>query len=180
MRAPDAPTGWPMEMAPPLTLTLSTPISKSRMDWIATDANASLISNSSTCSGVSPSRPSALAMALDGCDSSDGSGPATVPCAPTSARTGAPSSSALALDITTTAAAPSEICDDEPAVTVPSGANAGRSLANVSAVVSARTPSSSVTRTGSPFRWGTGTGTISSSNRPFFIAAAARPCDIAE
>ena len=98
------------------------------MDWMATAANASLISNRSTSAGVRPSRPSALAMALDGWDSSDGSGPATTPCAPISARTGAPSSSALARLITTTAAAPSEIWLAEPAVTVPSAENAGRSL----------------------------------------------------
>ena len=65
-------------------------------------------------------------------------------------------------------------------MTVPSAENAGRSLASVSAVVSGRMPSSSVTSTGSPLRCGTGTGTISSSNTPFFIAAAARPCDAAE
>ena len=33
---------------------------------------------------------------------------------------------------------------------------------------------------GSPLRCGTGTGTISSSKMPFFIAAAARPCEAAE
>ena len=58
-----------------------------------------------------------------------------MPCAPISARIGAPSSSAFARDITTTAAAPSEICDADPAVTVPSAENAGRSLASDAAVV---------------------------------------------
>ena len=82
---------------------------------------------------------------MDGWDSSDGSGPATTPCAPISARIGAPNSSAFARDMTTTAAAPSEICDAEPAVTVPSAANAGRSFARLAAVVPSRTPSSSVT-----------------------------------
>ena len=89
--------------------------------------------------------PSALRIAFDGWDSSDGSGPATTPCAPISARIGAPSSSALARHMTTTAAAPSEIWLAEPAVMVPSGANAGRSLASACAVVPGRTPSSSVT-----------------------------------
>jgi hypothetical protein len=37
--------------------------------------------------------------------------------------------------MTTTAAAPSEICEADPAVIVPSGAKAGRSLARDSAVV---------------------------------------------
>ena len=104
---------------------------------------------------------------MDGWDSSDGSGPATTPCAPISARIGAPSSSALARLMTTTAAAPSEICDADPAVTVPSAENAGRSLARLAAVVPGRTPSSSVTVTGSPLRCGTVTSTISSSNSPF-------------
>ena len=60
----------------------------------------------------------------------ESSGPATTPCAPISASQVRPSSSALALLITTTAAAPSEICEAEPAVMVPSLANAGRSLAS--------------------------------------------------
>ena len=121
-----------------------------------------------------PPGPSALRIALLGWDSSDGSGPATMPCAPISARIGAPSSSALARHITTTAAAPSEICDADPAVTVPSAENAGRSLARLAAVVPGRTPSSSVTVIGSPLRCGTVTLTISSSNRPV-LAAPRRP-----
>ena len=121
-----------------------------------------------------------MRIAFDGWDSSDGSGPATTPCAPISARIGAPNSSAFARDMTTTAAAPSEICDAEPAVTVPSAANAGRSFARLAAVVPSRTPSSSVTARGSPFRWGTVTGTISSSKSPFFRAVIARSCDWAE
>jgi hypothetical protein len=81
--------------------------------------------------------------------------------------------------MTMTAAAPSEIWEAEPAVTVPSAANAGRSFARLWAVVSGRTPSSSLTTRGSPLRCGTSTLTISSSNRPFFPAAVARWCDIA-
>ena len=115
-----------------------------------------------------------------GWDSSDGSGPATLPCAPISARIGAPSSSAFARDITTTAAAPSEICEADPAVTVPSAENAGRSLASDAAVVPGRTPSSSEIVIGSPRRCGTVTLTISSSNRPFLRASAARSWLIAE
>ena len=142
---------------------------------MATDANASLISKRSTWSGVRFSRPNALPMAFAGWDNSDGSGPATVPCAPISARIGAPSSSALARDITTTAAAPSEIWDDEPAVTVPSW----RTPDAVSPVSppwcpEAYRPRHSLTITGSPLRCGTSTVTISSSNKPFFCASAAR------
>ncbi len=82
--------------------------------------------------------------------------------------------------MTTVAAAPSEICDELPAVMMPSLENAGRSLPMPSAVVSPRTPSSSVTSIGSPLRWGTDTGVISASKRPFFAASAARWCDAAE
>jgi hypothetical protein len=86
----------------------------------------------------------------------------------------------LARLITTTAAAPSEIWLADPAVTVPSAENAGRSLASDAAVVPSRTPSSSVTVNGSPRRCGTVTFTISSSNSPFFRAVIARSWDCAE
>ena len=48
-------------------------------------------------------------------------------------------------DATTRAAAPSESCEALPAVTVPSGRNAGFNFANPSAVESARMPSSRAT-----------------------------------
>ena len=127
------------------------------MDWMATAANASLISIRSRSATVSPALPSAWAMALAGCDCSELSGPATQPCAPISASTGAPAAAAASADITTTAQAPSEICEAEPAVIVPSAANAGRSLLSDSAVLSARTPSSVSKTTGSPRRCGTWT-----------------------
>jgi hypothetical protein len=60
--------------------------------------------------------------------------------------------------ITTNAAAPSEICDAEPAVTVPFLSKEGRSLPSDSTVVSARTPSSVTNITGSPLRCGAATG----------------------
>ena len=69
-----------------------------------------------------------------------------------------PSSSALAADITITAAPPSEICEALPAVIVPSLSNAGCSAPSDSAVVPGRTPSSVSTSIGSPLRWGTCTG----------------------
>ena len=117
---------------------------------------------------------SARLIARDGCVSSDGSGPATMP-KPTSSASGAtPSSSALAAVMTTVAAAPSEICDALPAVIVPSLANAGRRPPSDSAVVPGRTPSSVSTTIGSPLRCGIATGAISSAKRPSFCAAAAR------
>ena len=57
---------------------------------------------------------------------------------------------------------------------VPSLSNAGFRPPSESMVVSARTPSSFFTMTGSPLRWGTPTSTISSASLPEAIAAAAR------
>ncbi len=51
--------------------------------------------------------------------------------------------------------------------------NAGLSPPSDSAVVPGRTPSSVSTTSGSPLRWGTSTGTISSAKRPSLMAAAA-------
>ena len=82
--------------------------------------------------------------------------------------------------MTSTAAAPSEYGEALPAVTVPVGRNAGRSLPSPSSVVSARGHSSvsnttSVTDFSAPFHvyfcvW---MGTISSRNAPPATAAAA-------
>ena len=132
-------------------------------------------------------------MAWDGWECSELSGPATLPCAPISASTRTPARSAASADITTTAAAPSEICEAVPAVIVPSFPKAGRSLAKASTVVPGRMPSSCVTVSVSPLfcpggttppapparACGTGTPTISAANRPFLVAAAARWWDMA-
>ena len=124
-----------------------------------------------------PSRATAFLIALAGWHCSVESGPATTPCAPISHSQVRPSSSALALLITTTAQAPSEIWDAEPAVMVPSLRKAGRSPASDSAVVLARMPSSSVNSIGSPLRCGILTGTTSSAKTPSFQAAAAFWCE---
>ena len=55
-----------------------------------------------------------------------------------------PSACARSTDITTAAAAPSEVCDELPAVTVPLAWKAGLSLASASSEVSARGPSSTL------------------------------------
>ncbi len=82
--------------------------------------------------------------------------------------------------MTIAAAAPSDICDELPAVTVPLTWNAGFSAASASIEVSARGPSSilkmiSVRLGLEPFGVVklTGTGTISSSNLPASMAARA-------
>jgi hypothetical protein len=56
-----------------------------------------------------------------------------------------PSADAFSADMTITAAAPSEVWDELPAVTEPPSLKAGRSLASASRVVSARGPSSRLT-----------------------------------
>jgi hypothetical protein len=75
--------------------------------------------------------------------------------------------------MTTTAQAPSEICEAEAAVIVPSFANAGFSRARLSTVVSGRMPSSSRNSIGSPLRCGMSTGVISASKMPSLAARAA-------
>ena len=86
-----------------------------------------------------------------------------------------------ASETTSTAAAPSVICEALPAVTVPPSLKAGLSWASPSAVVSRRIPSSavkrSVRRCSLPFTRptvSTSTGTSSSWNLPASWAAAAR------
>src|SRR5260370_1092490 len=66
IRAPEQPSGWPMAIAPPLTLTR--PGSALSSSTTATDwaANASLISSRPTSSSRQPARPSALCMAGTG------------------------------------------------------------------------------------------------------------------
>ena len=71
-----------------------------------------------------------------------------------------------------TAAAPSEICDELPAVITPSSLKAGLSSARPSTVVPGRMPWSVLTKP--PF---TATGTISRSNRPSAAARSARCCE---
>ena len=95
------------------------------------------------------------------------------------ASTPRPSAAARSREVTTTAAAPSEIWEALPAVMVPSGENAGRSRPRASAVVPGRMPSSWSTVT-SPLRWAITTGTISSPRTPFLVASAARSWERAD
>ncbi len=96
-----------------------------------------------------------------------------------------PSASALSRLITTSAAAPSLVCDELPAVTLPPLRKTGLSLPIASRVESARTPSSlskeNVASRRSPcsstHTLRTSTGTVSSANFPSARAAAARWCE---
>ena len=120
-----------------------------------------------------PAGATAASMALAGCACRVASGPATTPWAPTSASQVSPSSSAFDFFMTTTAAAPSEICDAEPAVIVPSLPNAGFrfGILDGSDLVGCSSRSTVTT----PLRVFTSTGTISASKPPDSCAALARP-----
>ena len=113
--APVAPSGWPMAMAPPFTLTLSCGTPSSRMKRMGTAAKASFTSNRSIWSMVMPARASAFLAA--------GTGPVSmmVGSAPLSAvatmraRGVRPWALAAASLPISTAAAPSTMPDELPA-----------------------------------------------------------------
>ena len=75
-----------------------------------------------------------------------------------------------------TADEPSVICDEFPAVTLPSSLKAGFRLASASTVELGRMPSSAANTSSVslPSSSWTETGTISRSNRPSAVARAAR------
>jgi len=118
-RAPDAPNGCPSAIAPPFTLSClaSAPVSASQAS--GTEANASLTSKMSMSARPRPARASTLAVAGIGAVSMiTGSSPTTtVVCTLASGRR--PSRAAVSDVVSSTAAAPSEICDDEAAVIRP-------------------------------------------------------------
>ena len=116
---------------------------ESRADSMPTAAKASLISNRSRSATSMPSLSAGLLDRVGRLQLQRRVGAGDLAGGADLGEPGrGPSSSALALLITTTAAAPSEICEAEPAVMVPSLENAGRSLASDSTVVSPRMPSS--------------------------------------
>ena len=88
------------------------------------------------------------------------------------ARGVSPSSSAFSRAINSTAAAPSEICEELPAVTEPPSLKAGFSAASASRLVSRRMPWSAAIVCPS-----TRIGMISRSKRPSSVARAASRCE---
>ena len=66
MRAPLAPIGCPSAIAPPFTFTFDSSIPSIRIELIATDANASLISNRSMSSMPMPAFSSTFLVAFAG------------------------------------------------------------------------------------------------------------------
>ena len=177
IRAPDAPSGWPTAIAPPFTFTMSGLTPSSRMEATPTAANASLISMRSRSPTARPALPSAFLIAFDGWECRLLSGPATVPNAPTSARTVAPELGGLR---------PAGHDDRGGAVGDLRGRARGDRAVRAEggpaaspatpAVVSPRMPSSAA-KTIVSFRDLTSTGTISSASRPSLAARAARCCE---
>ena len=150
------------------------------MHGIAWAANASLSSTRSSWSTARLARSSALREA--------GIGPRPIVAGSTPATAletmraigRHPSSRARASEVTSTAAAPSLMPDELPAVTDPdpSRLKAGLSDASLSRVVSGRGGSSTDTSTpASPFAADAEIGTTSSANRPASWASAQRCCD---
>src|SRR6266568_1394393 len=171
MRAPEPPSGWPRAMAPPFGLSAlpSAPMSASQAR--GTGAKASLTSNAPISSTDRPERCRALRVAGMGAVSMMiGSVPAStaVWIRATGTR---PSSAAFSLVVISSAAEPSEICEELPAViTPPSGLKTVLSAPRAATVLPRRTPSSRATTVPSSSL----TGAICPPNRPSSCAAAAR------
>mmetsp|Transcript_21361 Transcript_21361/g.50574 ORF Transcript_21361/g.50574 Transcript_21361/m.50574 type:complete len:392 (+) Transcript_21361:180-1355(+) len=163
-RAPVHPSGCPRAIAPPFGLTRAGSMLRTSMHQLACDAKASLISQTSMSPMDRPHCFNTAGMATAGpIPMTRGGTPLTayplqIP------RTGNPRFWASARVVTNTAAAPSVVWDELPAVVLPSSEKTGLSLDRIGRVVRGRMPSSSLT---SP------TGTISLQNLPAARAAAA-------
>jgi Kef-type K+ transport system membrane component KefB len=169
--APEQPSGWPIAIAPPFTLTSSGSSLSSSMTAMACAANASLTSARPRLSLCHPALASSRVSA--------GTGPIPMKSGWTPADAvpaylaigSAPAAAAARSDISSRPAAPSLSGEEFPPVTVPSLRKAGLRAASSSRVRSARMPSSAATSAPLP---GTVTGTISSASRPAAAARAAR------
>ncbi len=169
--APDPPSGWPTPIAPPSALTrvLSAPVSASHAR--GTGANASLISNAPISSIDRPERFSTFAVA--------GMGPVSMTTGSSAATTVVwiraigvqPCAAAYSLVVTSSAPAPSEICEEFPAWITPFSLNTVFSFASDSTVPPRRIPSSEVRPA---------TGASCFSKAPESVAAADSSCERSE
>ena len=178
---PCTPADGPSAIAPPLTLTFAGSSPSTFITASDCAAKASFSSIRSIWSSVRPASFSAFGIAYTGpTPISSGRHPAYA-YATKRASGRRPSAFARSSEITTAAAAPSDVCDELPAVTVPLAWKAGFNFASASIDVSARGPSSALNSIsvffGFDFASGavkvTGTGTISCSNCPAACAASA-------
>ncbi len=143
------------------------------MQASACDPKASLISTTSRSPTARPARASALRVAGIGPMPMIAGSTPTVANERMRASGCSPCACAKASLVTSTAAAPSVSGEDVPAVTTPSGRNAGRSAANASSEVVGRMQPSSDTTLPSSVTM----GTISSRSRPCARACAALRCE---
>src|SRR2546430_13153040 len=170
-RAPDAPTGWPIAIAPPLTLTLPVSQPRSLLTAQACAANASLASIKSRSAMFQPAFFSAAREA--------GIGPVPMILGSTPAwphdtmrpRAFLPSLAACLAVISTTAPAPSLMPDALPALTVPSFSKGGFSLAIPSSVAPWRGYWPADTVMGA-LRGLVVAGGVLSANQPALVAAS--------
>ena len=142
-RAPDAPSGWPSAIAPPLGLTFSGSSSvHSRVSASDCEANASLSSTTSTSSQPIPARSSARFAGLDRARCRTRRGRRRPRRATTIAgqRLAPDRLARRASSPSSIAPAPSLSGEALPAVTVPSSTNAGLSFASFSTRVSGADP----------------------------------------
>ncbi len=182
-RALEHPVGWPMAMAPPFGFTRAMSGWNSLSQASTTEAKASLISTRSMSSRESFALASTNSVAGIGAVSMIWGSLAATAKVWKRARGRRPSDDARSSLMISTAAAPSEICDDVPAVTVPVSEKAGFNPANFSSEVSRRMPSSDSSSPLTAPAPGTSgwtrasSGTISLAKRPSSVARAARRCD---
>ena len=176
IRPPVAATGWPRLQPLPLTLTVSGSRPSIRVLATATEANASLISNSFTSDSEMPARDSAFGIA------SVGASPVRTGSTPTDAQplttpSGvSPCAAATSAEVRTTADAASLMPEELPAVMENPGISGCSTLSPASRSMEVlRRGCSSVSKTiSAPAAVRTLSGTISAANRPSSIAAIAR------
>ena len=134
IRPPEAPSGWPIAIAPPLALTISGSILSSASTQ-ASDctANASLSSTAATSAQAIPARASARSAASTGAKPKSCGSSACAPRPAIRASGSSPIAAAAASEPSSSADAPSLSGEALPAVIVPSGRNDGLSPASFSA-----------------------------------------------
>src|ERR1043165_3731914 len=125
---PDCPIAWPNATAPPFTFTFSGSSPSSRVTANAATENASVNSTRSTSLGAQPVFLNNFRTASTGAIITNRGSTPAVAWATIRAIGSTPSSRARRNDVTTTADAPSLTPGALPAVTVPSGLNAGFSF----------------------------------------------------
>ena len=127
MRAPEPPSGWPSAIAPPFGLSCFSSAPMSFNHASGTGANASLTSKTPMSASLRPERFNAFSVAGIGAVSiitGIGAGDVAVCTLAIGLR---PYDFAYSADTSSSAAAPSEICDELPAWMTPSSLNAGLS-----------------------------------------------------